>query len=162
MLSAPPQRGLRPTSVIQINWIWKSSLFVQTISFDFRFLDVAASNKTSVVEEMRVLCMPCYDRRLCPSCSDTAPFPLGWVSGLQEPAWAISHWPLFFYKIAYIRHTEPLQEVLVDLISINKREPLSVWKILNCACAASISINKDGCLFVGVSVSKILWINPSF
>ena len=37
-------------------------------------------------------------------------------------------------------------------ISINKRERLSVWKILNCACAVRISIIKDGCLFVGVCV----------
>ena len=40
-------------------------------------------------------------------------------------------------------------------ISINKRERLSVWKILNCACAVRISIIKDGCLFVGVCVQKI-------
>ena len=40
-------------------------------------------------------------------------------------------------------------------ISINKHGRLSVWKILNCACAVRISIIKDGCLFVGVCVQKI-------
>ena len=78
--------ALRPTSVIQINWIWKSSLFVQTISFDFHFLDVADSNETQfrfysrfcrgefcvcfVMTEDWVLIVS-----LCPSDSDTAPFP---------------------------------------------------------------------------------------